>query len=139
MSETKDIAERLRERAQIHRAFDNGHMAVDLESAADEIERLRAESARWTEIVSEELAETRKLMDAIGVFKEVEGGTAVMDAMLGKIGAMEGAIRVLAVVAVAATSDSEENYYTNIRRAMMKADENPIAAAAIKEAGGSRG
>lgn len=50
------------------------------------------------------------------------------------------AVRVLAEVAVAATSDAEENYYTNIRRAMMKVSANPIAAAAVEAArkGGER-
>lgn len=44
----------------------------------------------------------------------------------------ERAVDVLAKVAKAATSDSEENYYTNIRRAMMNL--NATARAAVEKA-----
>jgi hypothetical protein len=43
------------------------------------------------------------------------------------------AVRVLGEVGAAATSDAEENFYTNIRRAMVKVLTNPIAAAAISK------
>jgi hypothetical protein len=46
------------------------------------------------------------------------------------------AVRVLAEVAKAATSDEEENFYTNIRRAIIKVNANPIASAAVRAAEG---
>ena len=62
------------------------------------------------------------------------------EALVAEIRRLREAVRVLAEVAVAATSDAEENYYTNIRRAMMKVSANPIAAAAVEAArkGGER-
>ena len=69
---------------------------VDFANPAAEIEQLRKENERWGEIIKDELAETLKLMEALGVEKEVGSGTGCMDAMLAKITQLRADLRTLA-------------------------------------------
>jgi len=62
--------------------------------ACKEITALREELSLWKEINRDELAETFRLMEALGVVEEVESGTSCMDAMLGKIAALREALRL---------------------------------------------
>ena len=63
---------------------------VAVEDAAREIVTLTQDNAAWKEAINDELAETFKLIDALGVREEIESGTPAMKAMLAKIEKLKG-------------------------------------------------
>lgn len=94
--------------------IDNGAGVPETQAAIDDLladnAALREELSLWKEINRDELAETFRLMEALGVVEEVESGTSCMDAMLGKIAALREAVRVLAksITDVRGTADWPE-------------------------------
>lgn len=65
---------------------------IAVDEAATEIVRLTEDNEAWRQISKDELAETFKLIEALGVEKEIESGTSSMAAMLGKIKRMQDAL-----------------------------------------------
>lgn len=152
MSQTEDIVRRMRE---LHQWFEadrwpqtrmhQASISLAANEAADEIERLRREVQKAAEveelrkgILADEVAENLRLIEALEVAKEIEAGTACMDAMLGKIKSLREAVRALArnVYELGCTL-AEFKHETGIEGWI--ADEvknNPVARAAIEEAKG---
>ena len=58
------------------------------------------------------------------------------DVQQDRITALEEALRVLADECYAWRTHTEENYYTNALRSAKNTDANPIAAEAVRKAGG---
>lgn len=88
----KTLVERLNE---LHVAMESERLALlavsnnlqrKLHTSCERVAAIEAEVERWNEIAEDELAETLRLMEALGVVADVKDGRACMDAMLDKIG-----------------------------------------------------
>jgi len=96
-SEKQTLEHRLKRTAEVMRGcgpecdIDLFHI-VTVDEAAREIVKLTEDNEAWRQISKDELAETFKIIEALGVEKEIESGTSSMDAMLGKIKQMRDAL-----------------------------------------------
>ena len=92
----------------------------------------------WQSPADKEKAE-RKLADAATFLRDASNAIAIRDARIAALESTERelreALKVLAREAHAWRTHTDENYYTNALEAARKTDDNPIAAAAVREAG----
>lgn len=125
-SDKQTLEHRLKRTAEVMRRcgpesdIDICHI-VAVDEAAREIIKLTEDNEAWRQISKDELAETFKLIEALGVEKEIESGTASMAAMLGKIKQMRDALQridsmpqssVCTPAAIAAMLDDARNAAT---------------------------
>lgn len=97
MKPKQTIEKRLELTAQAMRRSDPVESGIDLchivavDDAIRVIKELREENAAWRQTMKDELAETFRLIEALDVAKDIEGGMSSMDAMLSKIAKLRAA------------------------------------------------